>query len=858
MTGLTEAIAPVEAESFRVAGSATAARRLRTLMLLVPAFVPLVVFAGALLGRSLLAPGDGALYYFPMHVLTTDAWSSFQVPAWNPFAFSGTPLLAASQSGAFYPLNAMFLVLPALYANNVVVVLNLAIASTGAAVLARRLTDDTAAATVAGIGFASCGFMYGHIAHQSIEASIAWLPWVLVGYESMRERPSARSFALTSGALALSLLGGHSQMFFLIVFVVLTYAAVIACLESRSARRRLKQATPPILVLLIVEMAAPATSTTTLVFLLLDLLLVGLAVIAAVHHLLARRVRAAWRRGWIVPALVAAACSLAAVQLIPTASIVGETVRAHVDFSTATAYSFSPSHLALLLFPYLFGNHFAVAPFTSPYHGHWNLTELAGYPGLACIVFAAAGLPRIRRDPRAVALVVTACLFFVIALGASTGAGVLVWLTPLYGQFRAWGRYVVVVDLVVALMAAYGVAHLRESGGAELRAASRRAWAAAAGLGLIGIVVPLLPPVARFAAGGSTRFLSIAIPLSAAAVAAAACLLFRTSPRAAVLVCCLVVALDGLLSFGAFFEWRTSPSAKDVPAAYSHDAPPSWGAVPRAPGGFERYLFAGRTINSVIPVDFPQATDVKGLRSVNGYDPLAPGRYLETVGGMEAFGGLRRPQQFLGHRSALLDLLRVTLVLVPKGEAAVKPPQWLEPLAPRAGLARYRYRPRVPDAFLVGQVSAVPRKRLLAALSGSQDFDPRQTVLVDGPCGGCAGLTAPGPAGEVSKERWQANRVDLELHARRPSMLVVSQSWFPGWKARVDGRDVPTVRVDGVVTGVPVPAGRHVVELDYQAPGLVTGAGISLFAVAALTALVLLERRFGGLRAVPRLFARRP
>ena len=60
-----------------------------------------------------------------------------------------------------------------------------------------------------------------------------------------------------------------------------------------------------------------------------------------------------------------------------------------------------------------------------------------------------ADMPRIRRDSRGVALVVTACVLFVIALGASTGAGVLVWLTPLYGQFRAWGRYVVVLDLEV-------------------------------------------------------------------------------------------------------------------------------------------------------------------------------------------------------------------------------------------------------------------------------------------------------------------------------------------------------------------------------------------------------------------------
>ena len=125
---MTETLAP-EAEALGVAGLNLTARGIRALPVLVPVLVPMLVFAGALLGHVLLAPGDGSLYYFPMHVLTSDAWRSLHVPAWNPFAFSGTPLLATSQSGAFYPPNALFVVLPDLYANNAVVVLNLVIAA---------------------------------------------------------------------------------------------------------------------------------------------------------------------------------------------------------------------------------------------------------------------------------------------------------------------------------------------------------------------------------------------------------------------------------------------------------------------------------------------------------------------------------------------------------------------------------------------------------------------------------------------------------------------------------------------------------------------------------------------------------
>src|SRR5437660_239196 len=164
-----------------------------TALLLIPALVPLVVFAPALVGHVLLAPDDGYLYYLPIHELTAHIWRSGHLPSWNPYQLSGAPLLA-SQAGAFYPLSALFLVLPAVYANNLFIVLNIAIGGFGACLLARRLTGDNAAAVVAGIAFGSSGFLYGHIAHQAVLAGAVWLPWVLFGYELLVERRSASRY----------------------------------------------------------------------------------------------------------------------------------------------------------------------------------------------------------------------------------------------------------------------------------------------------------------------------------------------------------------------------------------------------------------------------------------------------------------------------------------------------------------------------------------------------------------------------------------------------------------------------------------------------------------------------------------
>jgi uncharacterized membrane protein YfhO len=88
---------------------------------------------------------------------------------------------------------------------------------------------------------------------------------------------------------------------------------------------------------------------------------------------------------------------------------------------------------------------------------------------------------------------------------------------------------------------------------------------------------------------------------------------------------------------------------------------------------------------------------------------------------------------------------------------------------------------------------------------------------------------------------WGLNRVGVTVDATRPAMLVLSQAWSPGWEARIDGHVVPVVRADGLVQGVPVPAGSHRVELAYRAPGLRPGF---LVGVGTLGSILLMAAVF--------------
>jgi hypothetical protein len=81
----------------------------RSWWFLAPLLAPLVVFADALAGRRLLAPGDGGRLFLPLHLLVARIFREGALPGWNPFSFSGSALLASAQAGVFYPPNLAFL-----------------------------------------------------------------------------------------------------------------------------------------------------------------------------------------------------------------------------------------------------------------------------------------------------------------------------------------------------------------------------------------------------------------------------------------------------------------------------------------------------------------------------------------------------------------------------------------------------------------------------------------------------------------------------------------------------------------------------------------------------------------------------
>lgn len=85
-------------------------------------------------------------------------------------------------------------------------------------------------------------------------------------------------------------------------------------------------------------------------------------------------------------------------------------------------------------------------------------------------------------------------------------------------------------------------------------------------------------------------------------------------------------------------------------------------------------------------------------------------------------------------------------------------------------------------------------------------------------------------------------RWTVETSGSQPALVVVSEAYFPGWRAEVDGRRTPAAEADGAFVGVPVEAGDHRITLTYDAPP-------AALVGRAITGLTLLAIAAGGLRS---------
>jgi hypothetical protein len=148
----------------------------------------------------------------------------------------------------------------------------------------------------------------------------------------------------------------------------------------------------------------------------------------------------------------------------------------------------------------------------------------------------------------------------------------------------------------------------------------------------------------------------------------------------------------------------------------------------------------------------------------------------------------------------------------------------------RTGDTRYEVAAFVPRAYAVGKVVELPPEAVGELEHGGfplPRFDPTGAAWIRP---GLLDAARYPDYGRFAVERERLDRATWRLRTApdRPALVVVSESFHPGWSATVNGAAVGVLPVNNLFLGVEVPAGESTVELRFRPPGLVPGAGVSL------------------------------
>jgi len=240
---------------------------------------------------------------------------------------------------------------------------------------------------------------------------------------------------------------------------------------------------------------------------------------------------------------------------------------------------------------------------------------------------------------------------------------------------------------------------------------------------------------------------------------------------------------------------------------------------------------------------------VHRIRNVLGYHGNQLGRYDKLLHREEGYSQLANPNAWhlLNTQFLLADMEDVSRI-VPDAKKVVGPVKD----AAGANVTLFRLPGENPYAWVVPVVVKAPDEAVLGTVLDPR-FDVRRAGLFDSASTvkGAANVTAlPEPlAIGVLVTHYEAGHVTMRLNGPVPagSALIVSENYYPGWKATINGREGATARADYTLIGVPLPEGAREVDLTFSSAAYTEGKVITLIALTVILVLiaagVITERR---------------
>ena len=516
--------------------------------------------------------------------------------------------------------------------------------------------------------------------------------------------------------------------------------------------------------------------------------------------------------------IVGLGLAVAAIQLLPTAELAGLSQRAQITYEKSTEGSLAWAQLLTLFIPKLFG---AAGAAGSTYWGpgtYWYFWETCIYIGILPLILVVISALLIRKNLHVAFFWGVAVVTLLFALGNNFFLHKLIMeYIPGFDKFRNPARTGVFFSLAGSLLAAFALQAMLQ--GEKNSPESRRirvflVVGAGAGLAVwLAVVTGILDTALRVPNNSAIR--------EAMRTEAHTSLLFVLASAGALLLLGTgrkwrsraAVAIPGIF-FVDMFVFGAGQNASQInPDDYFHRADP---IVRFLRNTMKNDMFRVNTRNEYGMIMDRNQGMVDRIFTLEGYTPLVLQRAIPPFDDTRKFDLLN-----VRYRTSF-DRRAGSLSLVPN-------PTYM------------------PRAYFLYDVRTARTEQELAAAIGDTAWDHRRTAILeeDSP------LHAPPPPGmqpgNARVTAYDDNRVELEAESPAEGILVLSEIFYPGWKAFVDGAETGILRTDYNLRGIVFPAGRHHVEFTFTPAPLVTGAWITAAAVlvcfAGLAAPALRKKR---------------
>ncbi len=166
---------------------------------------------------------DSLRQMYPWRMLGITSFSQGFIPLWNPYNFSGAPLLANFQSAVFYPLNIVFLILSEHYAWTGLIILQIFLALWFTYLYAKEIGLSHFGSMFSAISFVCSSFVIVWLEYNTIVHVILWLPLILLSIENLVKAFTKRWAFVLLFSLSSSILAGHPQVFFYLYLFTFIY-----------------------------------------------------------------------------------------------------------------------------------------------------------------------------------------------------------------------------------------------------------------------------------------------------------------------------------------------------------------------------------------------------------------------------------------------------------------------------------------------------------------------------------------------------------------------------------------------------------------------------------------------------------